>query len=167
MTYWKDSLRPSSSHHCQISYITISHALLVAVCIFMLPILVPAVEHVQLTTTEPIKCFRHASLVLPPLDNVLPVLVLQLNMRGLPCSPSHSSVRRVSCNPGLSVPSGLGRTVVELLLILSGDIETNPGHVGKISCLCNMVCIVYYCVVYDVARWCRQTELALLRMFAR
>ena len=136
MTYWKDSLRPSSSHHCQLSYIAISHALLVAVCIFMLPILVPAAEHVQLATTEPNKCFRYAPLVLPPLDNVLPVLVLQLNIRGLPCSPSHSSVCRVSCNPCLSVPSYLGRIVVEmipLLLILSGDIETNPGPVGKIS----------------------------------
>ena len=98
----------------------------------MLPILVPVAEHVQLSTTEPIKRFRYASLVLPPLDNVLPVLVLQLNTRGLPCSPSHSSVRQVSCN----VPSSLRRIIVEmipLLLILSGDIETNPGPVGKIS----------------------------------
>jgi len=104
----------------------------------MLLILVPAAEHVQLTTTEPIKRFRYASLVLPPLDNVLPVLVLQLNIRGLPCCPSHSGVHQVSCDPGLSVPSGLGRIavgVISLLIILSGDIETNPGPIGEISSL--------------------------------
>ena len=42
-----------------------------------------------------------------------------------------SSHSRIS---GLGVPSGLGRMVVGvilLLLVLSGDVETNPGPVGE------------------------------------
>ena len=51
-------------------------------------------------------------------------------------SSSRSNVHSISPGPGLGVPSGLGRMVVGvilLLLILSGDVETNPGPVGKIS----------------------------------
>ena len=50
------------------------------------------------------------------------------------CNASHIRVRRVSPSPGLGVPSGLGRMVVGvilLLLVLSGDVEANPGPVGK------------------------------------
>ena len=57
----------------------------------------------------------------------------QLNIRS---SLSHSRVRRVSPSPGLGVPSGQGRMVVGvilLLLVLSGDVETNPGPVGESS----------------------------------
>ena len=71
------------------------------------------------------------------IDTVPPALVLQ-NNRGVQVnirsSSSHSRVRRVSPSPGLGVPSGLGRMVVGvilLLLVLSGDIETNPGPVGE------------------------------------
>ena len=50
--------------------------------------------------------------------------------------PNASSHSRILPSPGLSVPSGLGRMVVGvilLLLVLSGDIETNPGPVGESS----------------------------------
>ena len=75
--------------------------------------------------------------MLPHLDTVPPALVLQ-NNRGvqlnISSSSSHSRVRRVSPSPGLGVPSGLGRMVVGvilLLLVLSGDVEINPGPVGE------------------------------------
>ena len=47
-----------------------------------------------------------------------------------------SSHSRIHPSPGLRVPSGLGRMVVGvilLLLVLSGDVETNPGPVGESS----------------------------------
>ena len=47
-----------------------------------------------------------------------------------------SSHSRILPSPGLGVPSDLGRMVVGvilLLLVLSGDIETNPGPVGESS----------------------------------
>ena len=34
----------------------------------------------------------------------------------------------------------LGRVVILLLLVLSGDIETNPGPVGESSIFCNIEC---------------------------
>ena len=52
------------------------------------------------------------------------------------CSLSHSRLCRLSPSPGLSAPSDLGRMVVGvilLLLVLSGDIETNPGPIGESS----------------------------------
>ena len=60
------------------------------------------------------------------------------------CMPYSSSVHHASPGPDLRVPSGLGRIVLRvilLLLVLSGDIESNPGPVGKISGLrvCNLV----------------------------
>ena len=70
---------------------------------------------------------------LPRLDNMLPV-VLQLNVRCRSHSSSRSSLHHVFSSPGLSVSSGLERMadeVIVLLLILSGDIETNPGPVGE------------------------------------
>ena len=65
----------------------------------------------------------------------------QLNTSRMPYS---SNVHHASSGPGLRVPSGLGRMVLRvvlLLLVLSGDIESNPGPVGKISGLrvCNLV----------------------------
>ena len=53
-----------------------------------------------------------------------------------------SSHSRIRPSPGLGVPSGLGRMVVGvilLLLVLSGDIETNPGPVGEFLVQCNAV----------------------------
>ena len=137
---------------CQLGHVVPSHAFLPAMCIFMLPMLVVAAEHVQLATTghrnsmdqlciHP-RCtsFKHARLMLPSLDNILPAMALQneivkSNIWCLSRSSSHTSVRRVSSSPGFSVPSGLGRmvvgAVVVLLLLISGDIETNPGPVGE------------------------------------
>ena len=131
-------------HHCQVIP---GHALLVAVCIFMLPMLEVAAECAQLTTTHHTnlsdQCsghltFSHSPLVLPSLNNMLPAMVLQntvvwSNMH-LSCSLSYLSIhQQVSLSLGFSVPSSLKKVVmvVVLLLLLSGDIETNPGPVGK------------------------------------
>ena len=143
---------------CQLGHVAPSHAFLLAMCITMLPMLVVAAEHVQLATTDRMNpmnqscihpchtTFKHAPLMLPSLNNILPAMALQneivkSNIWCLSRSSSHASVRRVSFSPGFSVPSGLGRmvvgAVVVLLLLMSGDIETNPGPVGE--CI-NMRC---------------------------
>ena len=114
--------------------------------------LVVAAEHVQVATTDHVNSidrwcihlhhttFKHTPVMLPSLSNVLPAMALQneivkSNFWCLSCSSSHASVRRVSFSPGFTVPSGLGRmvvgAVVVLLLLISGDIETNPGPVGE------------------------------------
>ena len=148
-------LQPQCSNprfQCQLSHITHSHAFLMAICIFMLPMMVVAAEHAQLTTTEPEILFgrwcvhphhttlKHPPLMLPFLINVLPAMALQneivkSNIWCLSHFSSHTSVHCVSSSPSFSVPSGLGRMVVEavvvLLLMMSGDIEMNPGPVGE------------------------------------
>ena len=137
---------------CQQGHVAPSHAFLITTCIFMLPMLVVAAEHAQLATTDhmnPInqQCIylrhatlKHALLMLPSLNSILPAMALQneivkSNIWCLSRSSSVSSVRRVSSSPCFSVPSGLGRmvvgVVVVLLLLMSGDIETNPGPVGE------------------------------------
>ena len=137
---------------CQLGHVAPSHAFLLTMCTFMLPMLVVAAEHAQLATTghrnsmdqsciHP-RCttFKHAPFMLPSLNNILPAMALQneivkSNIWCLSRSSSHTSVRRVSFSPGFSVPSGLGRmvvgVVVVLLLLMSGDIEMNPGPVGE------------------------------------
>ena len=84
--------------------------------------------------------FKHAPFMLPSLENILPAMALQneivkSNIWCLSHSSSHTSVGHVSSSPDFSVPSGLGRmvvgAVVVLLLLMSGDIETNPGPVGE------------------------------------
>ena len=133
--------------HCQLCHVTASCALIVVVCILMLPMLQLATEHVQLVTTchinhVPPPCinFSHAPLELPSLNNVLPAMVLQNQpaCSNIKCSSSttpHSRVCRFSLSPGYIISSGLGRRVVGvvvlLLLLMSGDIETNPGPVGE------------------------------------
>ena len=137
---------------CQLGHVTPSHSFLVAMCIFMLPMLVIAAENVQLATTDHMnpmdrRCihlhntaFKHAPLMLPSLNNVLPAMALQneivkSNIWCLSRSSSHTSVCSVSSSPGFTIPSGLGRmvvgAVVVLLLLMSGDIEMNPGPVGE------------------------------------
>ena len=136
---------------CQLGHVTPGHAFLLTVCIIMLLMLVVGDEHVQLATTEPVilfgrwcvhpcHIFKHMPLMLPSLSNILPAMALQnvevkSNIWCLSRSSSHTSVRRVSFSPGFSVPSGLVRmvvgAVVVLLLLMSGDIETNPGPVGE------------------------------------
>ena len=137
---------------CQLGHVTSGHAFLVAMCIFMLPMLIVAAEHVQLATTDHMNptgqwcihlhhtTFKHAFVMLPSLNNPLPAMALQneivkSNIWCLSRSSSHASVHRVSSSQGFSIPSGLRRMVVEvvvvLLLLMSGDIETNPGPAGE------------------------------------
>ena len=137
---------------CQLCHVTAGHAFLLAVCITMLPMLVVTAEHGHLAATHYMnsmdqQCiyqhhttFEHVLFMLPSLNNILPAMALQneivkSNIWCLSRSSSHSSVRRVTCSPGFSVPSGLRRmvvgVVVVLLLLMSGDIEVNPGPVGE------------------------------------
>ena len=137
---------------CQLCHVTSSHAFLMTMCLFMLPMAVIAAEHTQLTMTEPVilfgrwcihprhVSFKHAPLMLPSLSNILPAMALQNEIVKstiwcLSRSSSHARVRRVSSSPGFTIPSGLGRmvigVVVVLLLLMSGDIETNPGPIGE------------------------------------
>ena len=128
--------------HCQLCHVTTSYAMIV----LMLPMLELATEHVQLTTTCHINhvppprintrlTFSHIHL-LPFLSNVLPAMVLQnqLSWSNIKRS-SHSRVCHVALSPAPIAPTGLGRRVVGvvvlLLLLMSGDIKTNPGPVGE------------------------------------
>ena len=134
-------------NHCQLTNTTPGCTLLICVCIFMLPELELAAEHVQITTMYHMKfinvswhvTFICAPLTLPSLNNVLPAIILQnkvvwSNIRFQSCGSSHSNISPSLC---LNVLSGIGRRVVEvsvvLLLLLSGDIEVNPGPVGECS----------------------------------
>ena len=137
---------------CQLSHVTAGHAFLLAMCITLLPMLVNTAEHAQIVTTDRVnfmdqlciypRCtsFKHVPFMLPSLNNILPAMALQneivkSNIWCLSRSSSHASVRHVSFSPGFSFPSGLGRivvgVVVVLLLLMSGDIEMNPGPVGE------------------------------------
>ena len=114
-------------------------------------------EHVQLTIMNhmnPINQWSghpccdhmvscHTSLALPPLNNVIPAMALQSTVvrSNIGCasySSFHSGVRHVPPILHLNLPSGLGRRLVGmvlvLLLLLSGDIETNPGPVCEFLC---------------------------------
>ena len=144
-------------HHSSQCHVSPGLSLLVSVCVLMLPVLGLVDEHAQQTTmyhVNPINqwnvhschmTFRHTPLVLilPSLDNVLPAVALQNRVVwsniGCPSyTSSQSDVRHILPIPHLNLPSGLGRRVVgvvlTLLLLLSGDIETNPGPVGKFLC---------------------------------
>ena len=126
----------------------------------MLPILGLVDEHVQLTAIyhmNPINqwnvhsrhmTFSHTPcplvLMLPSLNNVLPAVALQNRVVWSACSgclshtSCHSAISRVFPTLHLTVPTGLGRKVVgvvlTLLLLMCGDIETNPGPVGEFLC---------------------------------
>ena len=129
---------------CQLCHVTTCCALIVGVCILMLPILELATEYVHLATTchinhvrPPCMNFSHTPLELPSLNNVLPTMVLQnqlawSNITYPSYTSSYSKVHHVSLS---LAPTGLGRRVVGvvllLLLLMSGDIETNPGPVGE------------------------------------
>ena len=137
---------------CQLGHVTPGRAFLLAVCIIMLPMLAVTAEHAHVATTGHMifmnqwcihprhTTFKHTPLMLPSLNNVLLAMALQneivqSNIWCLSRSSSHARVRRVSSSPDFSIPSGLGRmvvgAVVVLLLLMSGDIETNPGPVGE------------------------------------
>ena len=125
--------------NCLPSHVTPTRAVIWGVCILMLPMLELASEHVQLTTTchmnpvdQDAPSRSHTPLVIPSLNNVLPAMVLQ----NIKCLSYIASVRHVSLSPAPTAPIGLGRRVVGvvvvlLLLLMSGDIETNPGPVGE------------------------------------
>ena len=78
--------------------------------------------------------FRHKPLVLPSLNNVLPAIAFEnrIAWSNIGYQSTHSRVCHVAISPA---PTGLGRRVVGvvvlLLLLMSGDIETNPGPVGE------------------------------------
>ena len=139
-------------HHWQLGHVTPGLSLLVSVCILMLPMLGLVDEHAQLTTTDhmsPIHqwnvhsrhmTFSHAPLILPSLNNVIPAMAFQnrvvwSNIGCLSYTSSQSDIRHVLPILHLNLPTGLGRRVVRvvvlLLLLMSGDIETNPGPVGE------------------------------------
>ena len=129
-------------HHCQLGHVSPGFSLLVSVCVLMLPMLGLVDEHAQLTVTyriNPINqwsvhmTFSHTSLVLPSFNNVIPAMILQ--NRGVKLNIGCSSYTSSQSGVPLNLPSGLGRRVMSiLLLLLSGDIETNPGPVGKFLC---------------------------------
>ena len=136
--------RQYNFRHCQPCHVIPAQAVIWAVCLLMLPMLELATEHVHLTTTcrmnpvnrgplSPVN-FSHTPLVLPSLNNVLPAMVLQ-NRVNIKCLSYISSVRHVSLNPAPTALTGQGRRLVRmvvlLLLLMSGDIETNPGPVGE------------------------------------
>ena len=144
-------------HHCKLCHVTPGSALVIAVCILMLPMVELSAEHMQLAITYHMPPtdqwhvhrhhlnISHTPLVLSSLNNVLPAIVLQnsvvrLNISCLSYTSSHFSVCHAPSKSSLHLhlPSGLGRKVVAvvlvLLLLLSGDIETNPGPVSE--CLC-------------------------------
>ena len=131
-------------HYCQPGHVSPGLSLLVSVCIFMLPMLGLTDEHAQLTTMYHInQCyirhmtFTHAPMVLPSINHVLPAMVLQNNAArsNIGCPSYTSSKSDVASILHLNLPTGLGKRVVGvmvvLLLLLSGDIETNPGPVGE------------------------------------
>ena len=135
-SYRRASLRLYIHHPYQLSHVTPSYALPLAVCILMLPMLVVVNEHKQLVTVNSLT-FSHTPLVMSSLSNVIPAMVLQnrvewSNIGYLSCSSSRSNIQHTSSSLGLRVYcSGRGVVVMLLLLLLSGDIETNPGPLGE------------------------------------
>ena len=133
--------RQYNFRHCQPCHVTHAQAVIWSVCLLMLPMLELATERAQLTTTcrmNPINhgpvSRSHTPLVLPFLNSVLPAMVLQ-NRVNIECLSYISIVRHVPLSPAPTVPTSLGRRVVGvvvlLLLLMSGDIEMNPGPVGE------------------------------------
>ena len=116
--------------NCQQRHVTTSYAVVVGVCILMLPMLELTTEHVQLKTTyhinhvhPPHMTFSHTPLELPSLNNVLPAMVLQnqLAWSNIKCSSyttPRSSVCHVSLSPAPIAPTGLGRRVVGVVVLL-------------------------------------------------
>ena len=152
--YRKHTRKQYKYHQCQLRHVTPGTALLISVCILMLPMVQLSAEHVQLAITyhvNPINqwhAYQHhlnispTLLVLPSLSDLLPAIVLQnsavwLNISCPSYTSSHSSIRD---SLHLNLLSSLGRRVVAVvlalrLLLLSGDIETNPGPVGELFVL--------------------------------
>ena len=150
--YQKHSRKQYNYHQCQLGRVTPGNALLISMCLLMLPMVQLSTEHVQLAITYhmiPINQWyayqhhlniSHIPLVLPSLSNLLPAIILQNSVVRLNiCCPSYTSPPSNICDSlHFNLLSSLVRSVVAvvlaLLLLLSGDIETNPGPVGE--CLC-------------------------------
>ena len=145
--YQKHSRKQYNHHQCQLGRVTPGNALLISMCLLMLPMVKLSTKHVQLAITYhmiPINQHHlnisHTPLVLPSLSNLLPAIVLQNSVVRLNiCCPSYTSPpSSIFDSLHLNLLSSLVRSVVAvvlaLLLLLSGDIETNPGPVGE--CLC-------------------------------
>ena len=154
--YRKHTRKQYNNHQCQLGRVTPGNALLISVCILMLPMVQLSAEHVQLATkyhVNPINQWyvhqhhlniSNTPLVLPSLGNVLPAIVLQndvvrLNISCPSYTSSHSSIHHNPPSLHLNLLHDLGRSVVAvvltLLLLLSGDIETNPGPFGELFVL--------------------------------
>ena len=135
-------------HQCQLGHVTPGNALLISVCILMLPMVQLSAKHAQLATIYHVNptnqwCLPTShehqphTLVLLSLSNVLPAIVLQNSVVRLNIScPSYTSSHFSVCHTPSSLHlHRLGRSavvvVLALLLLLSGDIETNPGPVGE------------------------------------
>ena len=139
--------RQNIYHHCQLCRVTPSYTLIVGVCLLMLPMLELATEHAQLATmyyTNPLNhvharhmTFSHTPLALPSLNNVLPAIAFEnrIAWSNIGYQSTHSRVCLVTLSLVSAAPTGLGRrvvgVVVVLLLLMSGDIEMNPGPIGK------------------------------------
>ena len=119
-------------HQCQLGHVTPGNALLISVCLLMLPMVQLSAEHVQLATTYHVKpinqwCVHqhhmnisHTPLVLPSLASVLPAVVLQNSVViGCPSyASSHSSICHIPPSLHLNLLSSLGRSVVVVVLAL-------------------------------------------------
>ena len=118
----------------------------------MLPMVQLSAEHVQLAITYQVtpinQWYVHMNINYTPLvlpashSNVLPAIVLQNSVVSLNIGcPSYnlscSSIHHIPLSLQLNLLSDLGRSVVTvavvlaLLMLLSGDIETNPGPLGE------------------------------------
>ena len=142
--YRKHTRKQNNYHQCQLGHVTPENALLISVCILILPMVQLTAEHVQLATKYVHRHhmnISHTPLVLPSLGNVLSAIVLQnsvvsLNIGFPSYTSSHFSIRHSPPSLHLNLLTGLGRGVVlTLLLLQSGDIETNPGPVGELFVL--------------------------------
>jgi len=130
----------------QVGDVTPGNVLLISVFVLLLPMLGLATEHVQLATMYPMKpinqchvnlCHMTYPLMMSYLNNTVPAMGIQngLARSNIRCLSFHSSTCYVFPSPTLTFPFGLGQTVVlvavALLLLMSGDVEINPGPVGK------------------------------------
>ena len=101
-------------HHCQLCHVTRSCAVIVGVCILMLPMLELATEHVQLATTYCMDSINHVHachmtfankpLVLPSLNNVLPAIAFEnrIAWSNIGYQSTHSRVCHVAISPAPS-----------------------------------------------------------------
>ena len=142
--------------HCKLDHVAPGMALLISVCILMLPMVQLSAEHAQLATkyyVNPINQWHvdpnhmyisHTPLLLSSINNVLSAIVLQnevvsrLNIGYSLYTLPYFSTCHTTPGLHLNLLSSLGRmmvgVVLVLLLLMSGDIETNPGPVGEFLC---------------------------------